>query len=125
MNISVVTTCYNEEDNIKGCLDSLTTQNYFAGQYEIIISDGNSTDNTGKIVREYADKFNNIKLVIEPKKGTAAGRNAGIRAAEYDYIAFIDADCIAPEDWLTILADNYQRGRAGSEELAAVGGRNI
>ena len=103
MNVSVVITCLNEEENIKSCIESLISQNYFKGQYEIIIVDGGSTDNTQDIINKLGNKNELIRLVVELKKGTAAGRNTGIRIARYNHIAFIDADCEAPQDWLDTL----------------------
>lgn len=125
MNVSIVVTCYNEEKNIRGCLDSLIHQDYNLGDYEIIVSDGNSSDRTQPIVKECIHQFSKVKLVIETKRGTAAGRNAGIKAAGCDYVAFIDADCEAPSNWLSGLAENFKRIKSESDKVAAVGGRNI
>jgi len=124
MNVSVVITCLNEEQNIGSCLDTLIRQIYSGGAYEIIIVDGGSTDNTQDIVKKVMDADLSIRLVVELKKGTAAGRNAGVRAAQYDYIAFIDADCEAPPDWLEILVKHYQQAVRKDEHIAAVGGTN-
>jgi glycosyltransferase involved in cell wall biosynthesis len=125
MDISIVVTCYNEEKNIKECLESLAAQDYNRGTYEVIVSDGDSTDKTRGIVQEYAESFSNMRLVVETKRGTAAGRNRGVKLARYDYVAFIDADCLAPHNWLTVLAENYMRSKNQYPRLVAVGGRNI
>ena len=125
IKVSIIITCFNEADNIIPCLDSLVKQRLAEDDYEIIVSDGMSTDGTGQKVREYAKDFSNISLVIEPGKGTALGRNAGIRASKYDYVAFIDADCQAPDDWLHKLISAYQMLKAKDKKLVAVGGKNI
>lgn len=124
MNISVVVTCFNEEININECLNSLCWQSYPASQYEIVVVDGDSKDNTVAIVKDFAKIYSNIRLVIEPKKGTAAGRNAGIKASCYDYIAFIDADCMAPVEWLSLLAERYKQATKNDKNIIAVGGAN-
>jgi len=125
MEISVIITSYNEEENIRECLDSLLKQDYKNGNFEIIVADGGSLDKTQQIVREIAREHPFIRLVIKTKKGTAAGRNAGIKASRYDHIAFIDADCEAPEDWLSKLADAYRKAYQEDENVIAVGGSNI
>ncbi len=124
-NISVVVTCLNEEVNIGACLDSLIKQNYPAAHLEIIVVDGGSRDRTQEIIKEFAVTEPPVKLVIDPRKGTAAGRNAGIQAAAFEMIAFTDADCEVPADWLTTLANHFLKGAAKNENLAGVGGTNI
>lgn len=125
MNISVVVIAYNEGANIGACLDSMLTQDYPADRYEVIVVDGGSIDGTRKIVEERAVIDRRVKLVIERKQGAAAGRNAGVNVARYEYVAFTDADCEVPTDWLSRLADNYVRIRSVHSSVAGVGGRNI
>jgi succinoglycan biosynthesis protein ExoA len=125
MNVSIIVVSFNEEKNISDCLISLINQSYDKNRYEIIVSDGNSRDNTISIVNEFIKNNGNIRLVIEEKKGTSAGRNAGIKTALYDYIAFIDADCAAPDDWLSILVENFKTAKASDERVIAVGGTNM
>lgn len=125
MDISIIITCFNEEDNICECLNSLVHQDYTHGVFEIIVADGSSIDNTQDIVKDYAEKYSNIRLAIEIKKGTAAGRNAGVKAAKYEFIAFIDADCEAPKDWLSILASSYCDIHLKDSSVVAVGGTNV
>ena len=63
--------------------------------------------------------------MVEPKHGTAAGRNAGIKASRHDHVAFIDADCEAPEDWLATLVMYYKEIHQTDKSVIAVGGTNI
>lgn len=125
MNVSVIITCFNEENNIRECLNTLVHQTYPEHKYEIIVADGGSTDKTQSIVKEFMRTYRNINLVVESKKGTAAGRNAGIKAAKYDYIAFIDADCEAPRNWLENLVKQFQNIQLTDNKVIAVGGTNI
>ncbi|GJQ59918.1 MAG: glycosyltransferase [Candidatus Scalindua sp. AMX11] len=125
MYVSVIITCYNEERNIRECLNTLINQTYDSDKYEILVVDGCSIDGTQSIVKEFAGAHSNVFLAIEPKKGTAAGRNRGVHTARYDHIAFIDADCEAPPDWLATLVRGYVDIKGKSRGVVAVGGINI
>lgn len=124
MNISVVVVCFNEEKNIEPCIESLIKQDYPPENMEIIVSDGGSRDKTIEIIEKLALNDKRIKLVIEKKQGTAAGRNAGVKAAQYPFVAFTDADCEVPTDWLKSLAENFIVNKDLNPKLAAVGGGN-
>ena len=125
MNVSVIVTCLNEEENIKECVYSILNQTYSRDMYEIIVVDGGSRDRTQDIIKEIVKSYSNVQLIIEVKKGTAAGRNAGVKASRYDYVAFIDADCEAPQDWLSILVKYHQKAKQKNSKIIAVGGANI
>lgn len=125
MKVSVVITCLNEENNIYSCLESLVNQSYPQDNYEIIVVDGNSKDKTCEIVHKFCMKHSNIRLITELKKGTAAGRNRGVKESVFDYIAFIDADCVAPSDWLAILVNGYTEAKEQDPLVVGVGGANI
>jgi len=124
LQVSVIIPCYNEEGNIKGCLESLVKQDYEA-EYEIIVIDNNSTDRTRQIITKAEEKHSNLHMIVEGKRGTAAVRNTGLKNAKYDYIAFIDADCEAPGNWLALLVKNFQRIKSQKKRVIGVGGRNI
>ncbi len=83
MKVSVVIPALNEQVRIRTVLESLKAQDY-DGEIEIIVADGNSTDRTADISREYADK-----VVIETTRTIAAGRQAGCNVATGEYILFI------------------------------------
>lgn len=88
---SIVLPIYNMEKYIKECIDSILMQNY--DNYEIIIIDNGSTDNSLYICKDYESKNKSIKLVHEDiNVGVAEVRNIGMRMAVGDYIIFIDSD---------------------------------
>ena len=90
--ISVVIPAYNREKTIKRCIDSAMRQTYAAS--EIIVVDDGSTDKTLNIIEK---EYNGAVRVIKQKhKGAQAARNAGIRIAQGEYIAFLDSD----DEWL-------------------------
>jgi len=68
----------------------------------VIVVDNGSTDNTKEVVLNFKDKLN-IKYVYEVQSGIPYARNAGIRNATKDIIAFIDDDCVADRNWLKYL----------------------
>lgn len=112
--ISVVVPTLNEEKYIKRCLESLQKRNQTYKDYEIILSDGCSEDNTVKIARPLCDK------IVKSKKRTCAmQRQAGIDAAKGDIIALIDADCIADKDWIKNVADAFDKNK----DIVAIQGR--
>jgi len=101
--ISVVVPAYNEGKILIPTLKTLKKQNY-KGQYEIIVVDNNSTDETAQIAKKMG-----AKVIFEPKKGTAAARQAGFLAAKGEIIASTDADTIVPRDWLNRFAYEFAK----------------
>jgi len=93
--VSVVIPSRNEIDNIRICLDSLVNQDY--PDYEILVVDGDSTDGTREIIKEFSSKHPKVKLVEEkplPKGwvGKSFACYQGALAAKGDWFLFIDAD---------------------------------
>lgn len=123
MKVSVIIPTYNEEINIKECLESLININFSKKDYEIIVVDGLSHDNTRQIVKKFMKKHKNVKLYENPRRYTSSNRNMGIEKAKYDFIAFTDADCIVPKNWLITLSEGFYHNF--SSNLAGVGGANI
>ena len=104
--VSLITTLYNEADNIFNFLESYKKQTKYADEF--IIVDGGSIDGTIDIIEQYAkdNKELNIQLIVDKtcsKKYTAGpiakGRNVAIENAKHDYIAVTDAGCILDEHW--------------------------
>lgn len=110
--VSIVVPAYNEEKHIESCLKSLRNQNYDPSLLEIILIDNGSSDRTV----EKAKGLAHIIKVI-PDINVGAVRNRGVSIAQGEYVAFIDADCIAPPDWIRNALDLL-----ASQQLSAVGG---
>ena len=86
---SIVTTVYNKEKYIKQCISSVINQTF--GDFELIIVDDCSTDNTLNILKEYSD--NRIKIFnTEKNSGVSFCRNYGLKNAAGEYVYFIDSD---------------------------------
>ena len=92
--ISIVTVCYNAERSIKSTIESVLKQTYT--DYEYILIDGKSTDNTYKIVCSYDKKFKNrgvqYRHISEQDQGIFDAMNKGIQMARGRYINFMNAD---------------------------------
>jgi glycosyltransferase involved in cell wall biosynthesis len=90
MIVSVIIPAFNCEQYIAECIDSVLVQTF--QDFEIIIIDDGSTDDTVSIISEY--KYNRIKLFHQNNSGSAAARNYGVTQSSGIWIAFIDADDI-------------------------------
>ena len=90
MLISVIIPCYNVEQYIEECLQSVINQTY--QNTEIICIDNNSSDNTWNVLIELQKKYPKLILEKELKKGAPAARNKGLCLAKGDWIQFLDAD---------------------------------
>ena len=106
--ISVVIPAYNESDNIQTCIDSLKAQSLPQKNYEIIVVDNNSTDNTLELIKKLG-----VIYTVEYKKGPAPAKNAGITLSKGNIIAFIDGDCIATKDWLKNVVSGFEKSDIG------------
>jgi len=99
--ISIVIPAYNEDKNIKRCLDSIKNQDY-QGQKEIIVVDNNSSDNTAQIAKE-----NGAIVIFEEKAGVIFAREAGTRAAQGEIIVQTDADSFFEKNWLNRIINTF------------------
>ncbi len=92
-SLSIVIPCYNEEEHIGGTIESLLNIGY-KGLKKIIVVDDCSTDNSYKIMKEYAKKYSKVMAVQTPKNtGNAAGaKNYGSKFVKTELIGFTDAD---------------------------------
>jgi Glycosyltransferases involved in cell wall biogenesis len=97
--ISIIVPVYNTEKYLHECIGSIVKQKF--SDYELIMIDDGSTDNSLCICEEYARKYPNISVMQRGNGGAAAARNAGIRAATGRYLMFIDSDDYIREDCLT------------------------
>ncbi|MCB0444712.1 MAG: glycosyltransferase family 2 protein [Gelidibacter sp.] len=91
--VSIITPIFNSEAFIKAALDSVLSQSF--KNWELILVDDASTDNSISIVEIYLKKHSNITLIKQERNsGTAVCRNVATKAANGNYIAFLDADDI-------------------------------
>jgi glycosyltransferase involved in cell wall biosynthesis len=98
--VTVVIPTLNEEAVIARCLDSLREMQYPREAFEVIVVDNGSTDRTLDIVRSYSTALN-LRILSQTNGHISALRNLGAAAARGKMLAFLDADCLAPESWLS------------------------
>ncbi|MBF0503849.1 MAG: glycosyltransferase [Candidatus Omnitrophica bacterium] len=94
--ISIIIPARNAQKYIGLCLENLLSQDYPRDKYEIIIIDNASKDQTVDIIKKYP-----VKLHSKNNGNISKLRNWGALQAQGEIFAFIDADCIAPKDWLS------------------------
>ena len=93
--LSIIIPCYNEEKTIRSCLESILNQSTERENYEIIVVDNGSKDNSFSIASEISDK-----VILAPNKKVGAVRNLGALESTTSWIAFVDADCSIDHDWI-------------------------
>ena len=100
--LSVIIPVYNVERYLRQCLDSILVQTFT--DIELIVVDDGSTDQSGKICDEYAEKDSRIVVIHKKNGGLADARNAGLDVISGEYIAFVDSDdWICPQMYETLL----------------------
>src|SRR5881296_45399 len=111
--VSVVVCSYNGAPTIRDCLEGLSRLAY--PNYEVIVVDDGSTDDTAAIARRY-----NGRLIQTENRGLANARNTGLQAATGEIVAYLDDDAYPDPQWLTYLVATFM-----STSYAGVGGPNI
>jgi len=96
MFISVIIPCFNVENYIIDCLDSVYNQTY--SNIEVICIDNNSSDGTLKSLYLYQKKHPELMIESEPIPGACAARNKGLKIAKGEWIQFLDADDLLEKD---------------------------
>lgn len=104
--ISIVIPLYNKESEIINTLKSIFNQTY--QNYEIIIVNDGSTDNSVAKIREFTDD-NRLRIINKKNGGVGSARNEGISNAKYEYISFIDADDEWMPDYLATQVDLIEK----------------
>ena len=103
---SIVVPAYNEASYVGAALKSLQAQDY-AGPYEIIVVDNNSTDGTGEIAASYG-----VTVVKEMEPGVCQARQRGTAEARGEIVVSTDADTVQPPDWLSRIDQQFRRSDA-------------
>ena len=108
--VSVIVAAYNESTCILGCLKSISDQTI--NNFEIIVVDDGSNDNTVAICEEYAKREPKLRLLEKRNGGVSSARNAGLEAARGKYVYFADADDFLLKDCLELLVSGARNQSA-------------
>ena len=109
--ISIIIPCYNTSKYLEKCVDSLLCQSY--QDFEIIIVDDGSTDDSAKIAERLQKNNPKVKLVSHNKnQGLFSARITGVEASRGEYITFVDADDTVSVDWLRLLTESILKENA-------------
>ena len=100
--LSVIIPVYNVERYLQVCLESVALQGI--EDMEVIVIDDGSTDSSGKICDEYAERHTTFKVIHQDNQGLSAARNLGIEVSQGEYIMFVDSDdYLVPESLAPLL----------------------
>lgn len=114
-SVSVIVPVRNEARMIEHTLRSLLTQDFPGDDFEVIVADGVSTDETVPVVRRLQGDFPNLKLVFNAGRFSSAGRNTAVRHATKDVAVIVDGHCHVPDrNYLRNLCDAFATSGADS-----------
>lgn len=106
--LSVIMPVYNTAPNIEACIDSILQQSFM--NYELLLIDDGSLDNSGKICDEYAQKDARIHVFHQTNKGVSSARNMGLEHAQGEWIYFPDSDDIIMDDAFDTMVSMVSNG---------------
>ena len=120
MEFTVIICTYNRASNLPRCLDALAAQQAVDGrEWEVLVVDNNSTDNTPEVVADLAEKLPiKVRYAHESEQGLNYARNTGIRESMGKYFSYVDDDILVSPVWLTSLFEAFE-----ANDADAVGGR--
>ncbi|MBU1888286.1 MAG: glycosyltransferase [Candidatus Omnitrophica bacterium] len=107
--VSIVIPAFNAGLTLAETIEACLGQDYPKGRIEIVVVDDGSLDNT----RQVAVRFP-VKYIYQDRKGPAAARNTGWRDSKGDAVCFTDADCVPYKDWVSKLAQYYDKDDVGA-----------
>jgi len=107
--LSVVVCTYKRENLLSICLNSLENQTAVKSDYEIVVVNNYSNGLSDGLIKEFTNKFDNIRFINEPNQGLSHARNRGWKESSGRYVAFIDDDSKAEKDWCKIIISSFEK----------------
>lgn len=105
--VSMIIPVYNAEPYLRRCLDSVLNSTY--REFELILVNDGSTDNSPAICEEYAARDSRVTLISQENRGASAARNRGLEVCRGEWVVFVDADDLISPDFLGLVArEEYQ-----------------
>ncbi len=118
MFLSVIVPTRNRALFLKDALESILKQNLCKEEFEVLVVDNGSTDQTAEVVEEFIAKSNQIRYFFAPEPGLHVGRHLGAREAKGEILVYVDDDIIATSDWLEAIKNAFN-----NPKVALVGGK--
>src|ERR1700683_3187647 len=120
--VSVIIPTFNRQDLLGETMRSVLDQDSGSIQFEIVIVDNNSADDTKAFVRSVAKEASGrIRYLLEPKQGVSHARNLGIASAQAPILAFLDDDVRADPGWIVRIKQAFDN----SPDIGFIGGKVI
>ena len=120
--ISAVICTHNRSDLLALALESLCHQSLPMEDYEVLVIDNASTDDTEAVARSFCDRRVHFTYVSEPLLGLSKARNRSLREARGHYVAYLDDDAVAEPEWLEAILAAF---REAEPEPSCVGGKTL
>ena len=120
LKLSVIIPTVNRERLLKQTLDSIERQTLPKSDFEIIVVDNGSPDNTRQVCDEYNKRNGNLRYFYDPRPGLHVGRNKGYQESRSDILVYADDDIIAFPTWLKAIYDGFQ-----NKDVKLIGGSNL
>jgi len=118
--LSVVVCTYNRPNLLREALTSLAKQTLLSDQFEVLVVDNNSPDDSAAIAAGFCASVGNFRYIWEEQQGLSCARNRGLREAVGRYIAYMDDDAKAAVDWCEKIVNAFEKVQP---EPVAVGGK--
>ena len=112
--VSVVVPCYNEENNITSCLDSIYASDYPLKKIEVIVVNDGSIDQTLRILEDNKNRYINFKIINAKHNGKTESLNLGVKNASCEIIFTVDADTLINKNTLKLLVQPFSDERVGA-----------
>ena len=110
MLLSIIVPIYNQEKYLSRCLDSIYNQGLREENFELLLINDGSTDNSLAIMQSYADQHSNVRIISKDNEELSATRNRGIKEAIGDYIYMPDSDDYLIANGLSYVIKNFLNG---------------
>ncbi|MBP7552160.1 MAG: glycosyltransferase family 2 protein [Spirochaetes bacterium] len=118
MNLSVIIPTRNRAVLLNNTLDSILYQTLPQNEFEVIVIDNGSKDDTNKVVDSFKTKISNLRYFFEEKPGLHVGRHRGLKEAQSDILVYADDDIEAFPNWLKTIKESFE-----DKDIALVGGK--
>lgn len=117
IDASIIIPCYNSEDYLEKCLDTVLNQNTNC-VYEVVAVNDGSSDSTPQILEKYNEKYSHLVVINQENKGFSGARNSGIKASRGKYLLFVDSDDYVEGDYVENLV---KTGKEKNLDIVACG----